>query len=55
MEGSYVLKQSLSEERKHELHSKLPRAFIELDLQFHCLSGMSQPAAEMEKAESVGF
>jgi len=55
MEGSYVLKQSLSEEQMHELHSILPSAFIELDQQFHYLSGMLGHAAEMEKAELVGF
>ncbi len=55
MESSYVLKQSLSEEQKHELHSKLPSAFIELDQQFHYLSGMLEHAAKMEKAELVGF
>jgi hypothetical protein len=55
MEGSYVLKQSLSEEQMHELHSILPGAFIELDQQFHYLSGMLGHAAEMEKAELVGF
>lgn len=55
MEVSYVLNQSLSEEQKHELHSKLPNAFIELDQQFHYLSGMLEHAAKMEKAELVGF
>ncbi len=55
MEGSYVLKQSLSEEQKHELHSKLPSAFIELDQRFHYLSGMLEHVAKMEKAELVGF
>jgi hypothetical protein len=55
MEGSYVLKQNLSEEQMHELHSKLPSGFIELDQQFHYLSGMLEHAAKMEKAELVGF
>jgi len=55
MEGSYVLKQSLSEEQMHELHSKLPDGFIELDQQFHYSSGMLEHAAKMEKAELVGF
>ena len=35
IEGSYVLKQSLSKEQKQELHSTLPGGFIELDQQFH--------------------
>lgn len=55
MEDSYILKQNLSEEQMDELHSKLPSAFIELDQQFHYLSGMLEHAAEMEKAELVGF
>lgn len=55
MEGSYVLKQNLSEEQTYELHSKLPGAFIELDQQFHYLSGMLEHAAKMKKAELVGF
>jgi hypothetical protein len=55
MEASYILKQSLSEQQMHELHSRLPAAFIELDQQFHYLSGMLEHAATMEKAELVGF
>ena len=55
MEGNYILKQSLSEEQMHELHTKLPDAFIELDQQFHYLSGMLEHAAKMEKVELVGF
>jgi len=39
----------------HEIHSILPGAFIELDQQIHYLSGMLGHAAEMEKAELVGF
>ena len=55
MEASYVLKQNLSAEQMHELHSKLPDAFIELDQQFHYLAGMLAHAAKMEKVELVGF
>lgn len=55
MRDSYVLKQGLSESQRHELHSRLPAAFLELDQQFHYLSGMLEHAAEMEKAELVGF
>lgn len=55
MEGSYVLKQSLSEEQVHELHTKLPGGFIKLDQQFHYLSGMLGHAAKMEKPELIGF
>ena len=55
MEASYILQQSLTAEQKHELHSKLPDGFIELDQQFHYLSGMLAHAAKMEKDELVGF
>jgi len=55
IENSYVLKQNLSEEQVHELHSKLPVGFIELDQKFHYLSGMLAHAAKMEKPELVGF
>ena len=55
MENSYVLKQNLSEKQVHELHSKLPGGFIELDQQFHYLSGMLAHAAKVEKSELIGF
>ena len=55
IENSYVLKQNLSKEQIHELHSKLPSGFIELDQKFHYLSGMLEHAAKMEKPELVGF
>ncbi len=55
MEDSYVLKQSLTTEQMHELHSRLPAGFIELDQRFHYLAGMLGHAAEMEKPELIGF
>ena len=55
MEGSYVLKQSLSKEQTKELHSRLPGSFLELDQQFHYLSGMLEHAASMEKVELIRF
>jgi len=55
IENSYVLKQNLSEEQVHELHSKLPAGFIELDQRFHYLAGMLEHAAKMEKPELIGF
>ncbi len=55
MEGSYVLKQNLSEEQVHELHTKLPGGFIRLDQKFHYLSGMLGHAAKMKKPELIGF
>ncbi len=55
MEASYVLRQNLSEEQAKELHSRLPGSFIELDRQFHYLSGMLEHAASREKVELIGF
>jgi hypothetical protein len=55
MESSYVLKKNLSKSQVHELHSKLPSSFIELDKQFHYFAGMLEHVANMEKIELVGF
>jgi hypothetical protein len=55
MEGSYVLRQSLSQSQMHELHSKLPSAFLELDDKFHYYSGMLSHASEMKKTELIGY
>ena len=55
MENSYVLTQNLSKDQMHELHSKLPTAFVELDEKFHYYSGMLSHASEMKKVELIGF
>ena len=55
IEGSYVVKQQLTEAQKHELHTRLPGGFIALDQEFHYLSGMLEHAANMKKPELVGF
>lgn len=55
MESSYVLKQNLTESQMHELHAKLPDAFIEQDQQFHYLAGMLAHVANVGKTELVGF
>ena len=55
IENSYILKQNLTKEQMHELHSKLSNEFIELDQYFHYLAGMLGHAAKMEKPELVGF
>lgn len=55
MENSYVLKQNLSKNQLHELHSKLPEGFLELDEKFHYYSGMLSHASEMKKTELIGF
>jgi hypothetical protein len=55
MENSYILKQSLTDNQMHELHTVLPDSFVKLDQEFHYLSGMLSHAAKMEKTELVGF
>ena len=55
MKNSYILKQSLTNAQRHELHSTLPDAFLKQDQQFHYLAGMLSHAADMEKLELVGF
>ncbi len=52
---SYILKQSLTQEQRHELHTSLPQGFIKQDEHFHYLSGMLAHAASMKKTELVGF
>ena len=55
VENSFILKRQLTQEQRHELHEKLPTAFIKQDQQFHYLAGMLAHAAKMEKQELVGF
>ena len=55
MKESYILKQNLSDEQVHELHTALPEGFIKLDQEFHYLSGMLNHAAKSKKPELIGF
>lgn len=55
MKNSYIMKQKLTEEQRHELHSKLSPRFIEQDQEFHYLAGMLAHAAEKKKPELIGF
>lgn len=55
MENSYVLRQGLSQDQMHELHSKLPKEFLKLDEKFHYYSGMLAHVSEKKKAELIGF
>jgi hypothetical protein len=55
MKNSYILKQSLTEAQKKELHSALPVTFKEKDQQFHYLAGMLEHTAKNKKAELVSF
>jgi hypothetical protein len=55
MKNSYILKQSLTENQMHELHSVLPPEFVKRDQRFHYLAGMLAHAAKNEKPELVNF
>ena len=55
MKNSFILKQNITDEQKHELHTKLPSSFVELDQKFHYLSGMLEHVAERKKPELIGF
>ena len=55
MKNSFIMKQNITQEQKHELHSKLPQSFVSLDQQFHYMSGMLEHVAERQKIELVGF
>jgi len=55
IEGSYILKQSLTESQAKELHSVLPNEFIEKDQRFHYLAGMLEHAAKSKKPELINF
>ena len=55
MNKSYIMKQKLTESQVNELHSMLPRAFIEKDQNFHYLASMLEHAAKNKKAELINF
>ena len=55
MKNSYILKQNLTDEQMHELHTTLPVDFVSQDQKFHYYSGMLEHAAKNRKAELVGF
>ncbi|PCJ84624.1 MAG: hypothetical protein COA54_13245 [Thiotrichaceae bacterium] len=55
IKSSYILKQSLTESQRKELHSILPAEFIEKDQRFHYLAGMLEHAALSKKPELINF
>jgi len=55
MKNSYILKQRLTEQQKHLLHTKLPETFIQQDRHFHYLAEMLEHAAKLQKPELVSF
>lgn len=52
---SYILEQNLTKEQAHELSTKLPKGFLELDGKFHNQAGMLSHAADMENTELASF
>ncbi len=55
IQQSYLLKQKLSTEQRHQLHESLPARFIQLDHAFHESAGMLAQGAEMSKPDIVNF
>ena len=55
MKNSYILKQNMTHEQKHELMTKLPKSFLQSDQKFHEYAGMLQHVAEEKHFELVGF
>jgi len=55
MKNSYILKQQITPAQNHELHTKLPQAFINKDKEFHYFAGMLSHVADQKKTELIGF
>ena len=55
IEGSFILKQSLTEQQVHQLHKALPHGFIELDVAFHGRAGDLAHAAHVGDAEMAVY
>ena len=55
MKESFILKQSLTPNQRHELHKALPADFIKKDEEFHYYAGMLEHVSENKKSELIGF
>ena len=55
MKDSFILKQSITREQMHELHSTLPESFLKMDKEFHYFAGMLSHTANRKKLELVNF
>lgn len=55
IKNSFILKQKMSDEQRHELHEKLPPGFIAKDQQFHRYAGMLEHVSEKKNTELVSF
>lgn len=52
---SFIMKQQLTEQQRHELHEKLPHGFKELDRKFHYYAGMLSHVAHERDIELVHY
>jgi len=55
IKNSFILKSNLTQHQKHELHTKLPKDFLDKDSDFHYLAGMLAHVAENKKLELIPF
>ncbi len=55
IENSFILKQKLTDQQMHQLHTLLPADFLQQDQQFHYYAGMLQHVAANKKPELVAF
>jgi hypothetical protein len=55
IKNSYILKQDMSPQQRHELQQELPNSFIHLDQQFHKYAGLLEEAARQNDDELIGF
>jgi len=55
IENSFILKQNLTQQQMHQLHTLLPDDFLQQDQRFHYYAGMLQHVAANKKSELVAF
>ena len=55
MKNSYIIKQNITDDQKHELMTKLPKSFVKSDKKFHEYAGMLEHVAEEKHLDLVGF
>jgi uncharacterized membrane protein len=55
MRDSFIIKQALTQEQAHELHAKLPKAFIDQDVRFHDQADKLADAAHRRDPELSVF
>lgn len=52
---SFIMKQKMTNAQKHELHEKLPNAFIKKDQKFHQYAAMLEHVSQEQHIELVSF